>query len=230
MQCMASVQCTWTLLVHLTFPQLSQDKHFHYSYSWAQSKQDRRCGHLIHYHIWIYSTENIFQRAPPPQPGSSNLRPPASPTTLEHKLRKLLVGDELVIVATRPRDGDEVNLIIIGIMAVVIILDITTTLNLVHIRSKLPTRVEKRFRHPVFPWRWKDQFSLLKVIWIMVKQRFCSNWLRKFFWMLKKIFPQVATSLQDQTPLALTPLTGLKGGPATAHCSALCKCKWQRMR
>ena len=33
--------------------------------------------------------------------------------------------------------------------------------------------------------------------------------------MLKKIFPQVATSLQDQTPLALTPLTGLIGGPAT---------------
>ena len=57
-------------------------------------------------------------------------------------------------MATRPRDGDEVNLITIGIMAVVIILDInTTTLNLVHIRSKLPTRVEKRFRHPVFPWR-----------------------------------------------------------------------------
>ena len=113
---------------------------------------------------------NIKYRSPrgSPQPGSSNLRPPASPTTLEHKLRKLLVGDELVIVATRPRDGDEVNLIIIGIiigiMAVVIILDNTTTLNLVHIRSKLPTRVEKRFRHPVFPWRSKDQFSLLKTI------------------------------------------------------------------
>ena len=104
-----------------------------------------------------YRTENIFEHAPPLQPGSSNPRPPASPTTLEHKLRKLLVGDELLIVATRPRDGDEVNLIticiIIGIMAVVIILDNTTTLNLVHIRSKLPTRVEKRFRHPVFPWR-----------------------------------------------------------------------------
>ena len=112
---------------------------------------------------------NIFNRKylsprSSPQPGSSNLRPPASPTTLEHKLRKLLVGDELLIVAMRPRDGDEVNLIIIGIMAVVIILDITTTLNLVHIRSKLPTRVEKRFRNPVFPWRSKDQFSLLKVI------------------------------------------------------------------
>ena len=177
---------------------------------------------------------NIFNRKyrsprSSPQPGSSNLRPPASPTTLEHKLRKLLVGDELLIVAMRPRDGDEVNLIIICII-IGIMADNTTTLNLVHIRSKLPTRVEKRFRHPVFPWRSKDQFSLLKVIWIMVKQRFCSNWLRKFFWMLNKIFPQVATSLQDQTPLALTPLTGLKGGPATAHCPALCKCKWQRMR
>ena len=101
---------------------------------------------------------NIKYRSPrgSPQPGSSNLRPPASPTTLEHKLRKLLVGDELVIVATRPRDGDEVNLIIIDITIGIIIgimADNTTTLNLVHIRSKLPTRVEKRFRHPVFPWR-----------------------------------------------------------------------------
>ena len=99
----------------------------------------------------IFDIKYLSPRASP-QPGSSNLRPPASPTTLEHKLRKLLVGDELVIVAMRPRDGDEVNLIticiIIGIMA-----DNTTTLNLVHIRSKLPTRVEKRFRHPVFPWR-----------------------------------------------------------------------------
>ena len=65
----------------------------------------------------IFNRKYLSTRAPP-QPGSSNLRPPASPTILEHKLRKLLVGDELLIVATRPRDGDEVNLIIIGIMVV----------------------------------------------------------------------------------------------------------------
>jgi len=80
------------------------------------------------------------------QPGSSNLRPPASPTTLEHKLRKLLVGDELLIVAMRPRDGDEV---------------------------KVADQGGEEIQEPSLPL-------------------------------------EVATSLQDQTPLALTPLTGVQ--------------------
>ena len=106
-------KCTWTL-VHLTFRQLSQT--FSLVLLLTEDIED-----VDIWYITIYI--NIFNRKylsplASPQPGSSNLRPPASPTILEHKLRKLLDGDELVIVATRPRDGDEVNLIIIGIMAV----------------------------------------------------------------------------------------------------------------
>ena len=57
------------------------------------------------------------------------------------------------MAAMRLLDGDEVTITIITTTTIITIITITITITILIIRSELPTGLEERLWHPVFPWR-----------------------------------------------------------------------------